>query len=471
MARQFLTDIELGEQRELRFEDADSSAYVGFKAPAAVTTNRIWTLPATDGTSSQVLSTNGSGVLSWATAGGGGGLTHFVESEETASPNATVPVDALTATDASYTDIDVALVAKGTGATLAQVPDGTVAGGNKRGTYATDWQKTRVNAAQVASGISATISGGENNTASGGYAAITGGQINTASSQYSFGGGGQFNEAKTNTHATCVGGSSNDATGQYSFVGGGQSNIASDLNSSISGGRSNTASSSYATISGGRSNTASSSYATVGGGRSNTASSSYATVGGGYINTASSLYATISGGSYNTASSHSSFISGGSYGTTRLIEGNHVFPACVVPITSAAGVTQSALLLLARETTNATATVLSSNSSAAATTNQVILPNNAAYSFSGEVIAGVTAAGDTARWTIDGAIKRGANAASTAMVGTPTVTMTHNDAGAAAWAVAVTADTTNGGIKVEVTGAAATTIRWVCKVNTTEMTY
>jgi hypothetical protein len=55
MARQFLTDIELGEQRELRFEDADSSAYVGFKAPAAVTTNRIWTLPATDGTSSQAL--------------------------------------------------------------------------------------------------------------------------------------------------------------------------------------------------------------------------------------------------------------------------------------------------------------------------------------------------------------------------------------------------------------------------------
>ena len=73
MARQFLTDIELAAQRELRFEDADSSHYVGFKSPAAVTTNRIWTLPATDGTSSQVLSTNGSGVLSWATAGGGGG--------------------------------------------------------------------------------------------------------------------------------------------------------------------------------------------------------------------------------------------------------------------------------------------------------------------------------------------------------------------------------------------------------------
>lgn len=60
---------------ELRLADSDSSNYVGFKSPATVTTNRIWTLPAADGTSGQVLSTNGSGTLSWATAGGGGGMT------------------------------------------------------------------------------------------------------------------------------------------------------------------------------------------------------------------------------------------------------------------------------------------------------------------------------------------------------------------------------------------------------------
>lgn len=73
MARVFETDITLNAQRELRLADADSSAYVGFKAPATITTSSIWTLPAVDGTSGQVLSTNGSGVLSWATAGGGGG--------------------------------------------------------------------------------------------------------------------------------------------------------------------------------------------------------------------------------------------------------------------------------------------------------------------------------------------------------------------------------------------------------------
>jgi hypothetical protein len=57
------------------------------------------------------------------------------------------------------------------------------------------------------------------------------------------------------------------------------------------------------------------------------------------------------------------------------------------------------------------------------------------------------------------------------MIGTPTVTMTHFDVGAAAWVVAVTADVTNGAIAVTITGAASTTIRWVAKIETTEMTY
>ena len=426
MARVFETDITLNAQRELRLADADSSAYVGFKAPSTITTNRIWTLPATDGTSSQVLSTNGSGVLSWATAGGGGGLTHFVESEETASPNDTVPVDALTATDASYTDIDVALVAKGTGATLAQVPNGTTAGGNKRGTYATDLQKARASSGRVASGNYSVIAGGYGNGTSGGYASTVGGFSNQASSNYSFVGGGQSNEAKTNTHATCVGGSSNDATGQYSFVGGGISNTASGLRSVVVAGD---------------------------------------------TNAASGANSCIVGGIDNIANASQSFVAGGRRGTARSIVGNHIFPACSIPIANAQGATQSALLLLGRQTTDATATVLCSDSSAAGTTNQVILPNNAAYYFRGSVIAGVTAGGDSKAWTFEGAIKRGANAASTAIVGTVVLNTIAQDAGASAWTVAVTADTTNGGIKVEVTGAAATTIRWVCKINTTEMTY
>jgi hypothetical protein len=60
------------------YEDTDNGTnYVSFKAPDTIAANVTWTLPAADGTSAQVLQTNGSGVLSFATAGGGspGGST------------------------------------------------------------------------------------------------------------------------------------------------------------------------------------------------------------------------------------------------------------------------------------------------------------------------------------------------------------------------------------------------------------
>ena len=66
---------------------------------------------------------------------------------------------------------------------------------------------------------------------------------------------------------------------------------------------------------------------------------------------------------------------------------------------------------------------------------------------------------------------RGANAASTVLIDTPSVNRVATSAGATAWVVAVTADTTNGGIAVTVTGVASTTIRWVCKLETTEVTF
>jgi hypothetical protein len=56
----------------LRFADADASNYVAFKSSSTVSSNVTWTLPAADGTNGQVLSTNGTGTLSWASGGGGG---------------------------------------------------------------------------------------------------------------------------------------------------------------------------------------------------------------------------------------------------------------------------------------------------------------------------------------------------------------------------------------------------------------
>lgn len=50
----------------LQFMGINSTGYVGFKAPDTITTNTVWQLPAADGTSGQVLQTNGSGVMTWA---------------------------------------------------------------------------------------------------------------------------------------------------------------------------------------------------------------------------------------------------------------------------------------------------------------------------------------------------------------------------------------------------------------------
>ena len=61
----------LSATKELRLADTDSSHYVGFKSPGTVTSNKVWVLPAADGTANQVLTTDGSGNLSFATASAG----------------------------------------------------------------------------------------------------------------------------------------------------------------------------------------------------------------------------------------------------------------------------------------------------------------------------------------------------------------------------------------------------------------
>lgn len=133
------------------------------------------------------------------------------------------------------------------------------------------------------------------------------------------------------------------------------------------------------------------------------------------------------------------------------------------------GEAQTGIYVLIRGTTNATATVLTTNGSAPGTTNQVNPPNNSAYAFTGTVVARRQAAGGTesAAWKIEGLIRREANAASTTLVAS-TVTAISNAPG---WTLALSADTTNGGLKIEATGAASTNIRWVATVQTSEVTY
>jgi hypothetical protein len=82
-------NIVLDNQFDARFREATANGtnYVGFQAPAAIGTDVLWTLPATDGTAGQALVTNGSAVLSWAAAGGS---SVIVESQQVISQNYTL---------------------------------------------------------------------------------------------------------------------------------------------------------------------------------------------------------------------------------------------------------------------------------------------------------------------------------------------------------------------------------------------
>jgi hypothetical protein len=243
----------------------------------------------------------------WGSGSSTSGLTIFRQVSSIVSPNNVTTVHALSVNSLSA-NVDFAIVAKGTGATLAQIPDNAVAGGNKRGTRATDWQKERSFSSQVASGANSTIGGGGSNTASGSHATIAGGQGNITSNQ----------------HATVGGGQGNNVGGPYAAIAGGINNIASNTGSTIGGGGSNNVNGVYATIAGGTSNFTGGTYATVGGGISNTASSSFAAIGGGGSNAATGGGATVGGGTSNNASGNYTTVPGG-YGARAHNYGQYAY--------------------------------------------------------------------------------------------------------------------------------------------------
>lgn len=247
-----------------------------------------------------------------------------------------------------------------------------------------------------------------------------------------------------------VQGSSRVASGKRSFIAGGSNNRASGTDSFCTG---------YL-------NTSSGTYS-VALGTSNIASAA-SSVALGEVCTASGPRA-LSIGQNNIASGADSIAlssrSSTNGITSKLVLGTNY--------RDQVGYYQSGIQNLAMWTTNATPTVLISGlyTVAVGSNNQCVLQNNNAIAFNVEIVARDTATGSCARWEAKGLIKRGANASTTALVGAPTITLTHNDA--VAWAVvgaiALTADTTNGALAITVTGAVATTIHWMAKIETTEV--
>lgn len=125
-------------------------------------------------------------------------------------------------------------------------------------------------------------------------------------------------------------------------------------------------------------------------------------------------------------------------------------------------------LILRNTTTNATTTALTTDSLAATSANQIIFLNDSTYSFTILVVARRTDAdGGNAGWEFKGVAIRNTNAASTSILGVSKSTLFETSA---SWDCNVVQDTTNGGIRVNVTGEAGKTIRWAATVNISEVT-
>lgn len=382
------------------------------------------------GSDGQVLTLT-SGIPSWTTPSSGG-LTYWTEAKNTSSPNATIPVISFSVTG-SETNIDAVLSPKGTGGVAAHIANSATSGGNKRGTNSVDWQSSRSNANQVASGTNATIGGGANNRAEGNSPVISGG-------------------------------SGNIVTGNLGSILGGNNNTVSGAWGAIIGGFSNSVGGSAGVVSGGGSNSASSGdYNTVSGGNGNTASLGGSTVCGGVNNTASGSKSTVSGGEGNTASGNHSLASG-LHATTRSIHGCESRSSGRFSIN---GDCQYGDYILRRQTAGATPVELSTDNNSTSSSNQIVLPNNHAYSFEGKVIARDTT-GLYKIWHFTGGISRGANAAAT-VIGDYTIDPVHASAGTDAWSADFSANTTLGCLTVTVTGEAGKTIRWASHIETIEL--
>lgn len=247
-------------------------------------------------------------------------------------------------------------------------------------------------------------------------------------------------------------------TGAYgAFIGGGSESanfhVVTDNYGTIGGGRSNQAGNNSGT-------TDDTEYATVGGGNSNEASGNASTVGGGFINIASATGTTISGGYNNNASGQYSTVPGGYYASAshygEMAYANGRF--------TANGDAQTSVYVLRRNTTVATQTELFLDGLSA--TQRITLASTRTLTFEILLVAR-SDTGQSAGYRFIGMIEN--SGGTTTFIGSPNKVVLGEDD--ASWDADVFADDTNDALVVKVIGAASTSIRWVARVQTAEVSY
>lgn len=221
------------------------------------------------------------------------------------------------------TNINAAIIPKGTGAIVADIADGAATGGNARGQYAVDFQMQRSNANQVASGD---------------FSVICGGTTNLCADSASFiGGGGDIQIAATSlNYNVVIGGVTqriNAGTGGRNYIGGGESQTISGTsrNSIIGSGANQSINGNYNGIFSGQGNTNNGIYSVIPGGQLNTITSQWG-ITNGYGNSVSGFY-NGAFGLNNTVSNYLNY----AFGESINISGNNSYGFGAVHTITAAG--------------------------------------------------------------------------------------------------------------------------------------
>ena len=364
-----------------------------------------YTLPTADGSANQVLTTNGSGAVSFAAAGGG------------ASPSA----DLYIANPSSATNPTAA------GANGVAIGDGAAAGGSGsisigKGSVASALESAAIGQQSTASGVS-SMAAGYNSVAHGAQSIAGPASRTSGSNSVAFGIG---------TNA-----SSKGATGT----------------SSIAIGKNAKASDTYATAIG---------YGTVASGSVSIAMGDRAQATGG-----GSICLAAGGTGWGAQATGASSVT---IGDGAIARGRGKFSFASGNTAVGSSMMQSGQLTISLVTTNNTAAGLNSwNYGAAGADNQLLLPNNSAFAFHGTIVARQKASEGTAcaAWRIEGLIRKEGSAGTTVLVNSATTVLDNTPN----WGMALSADTTNGALKVQATGASSTNIRWTGTLYTSEVTY
>jgi len=260
-------------------------------------------------------------------------------------------------------------------------------------------------------------------------------------------------------------------TAAGALVLGGQGNAASGLNSGILGSDLGSASGTSSAIVGASNGSALGTNSAVIANSSGYVSGSYSIAAGGL----SSNITSSSSGAFacNTSSTiaGNSVVLGGSYGGNRFIQGHVAIPASAAPIGFNIGASQAGFLVLGAETYNATPRLLTSTNFGGTgfDFNQLSLQSSTptAYYFKGTVVAYINT-GAAKSWTFDGLMRTNSP---DGFVGTPTIASNFADAGTSTWTVTLSFDSGNRALAVTAVGSSTNTVRWVCKLETTEVSY